>query len=98
MQARAEQAAQTERTQALWRLFVAGFGMMQVMMYLLPVYLTDGEMTADIEQLMRIASLLLTLPVVVFSAAPFFAGRTATGPARAVCWRRKRSRKTFAKN
>ncbi len=72
--ARAEQSAQTERTQALWRLFVAGLGMMQVMMYLLPVYLTDGEMTADIEQLMRIASLLLTLPVVVFSAEPFFAG------------------------
>jgi Cu2+-exporting ATPase len=80
--ARAERSAQTERRQALWRLFVAGFGMMQVMMYLLPVYLTDGEMTADIGQLMRVASLLLTLPVVAFSAAPFFAGAWRDARAR----------------
>jgi Cu2+-exporting ATPase len=69
---RAELARRTERDRALWRLFVAGFGMMQVMMYLVPVYVTDGEMTPDIEQLMRIASLVLTLPVVLYSAAPFF--------------------------
>jgi len=72
--ARAEQARHTERDRALRRLFVAGFGMMQVMMYLVPVYLTHGEMTSDVEQLMRIASLILTLPVVIYSAAPFFAG------------------------
>ena len=72
--ARAEQARASERDQALWRLFVAGFGMMQVMMYLVPVYLTNGEMTADIEQLMRVASLILTLPVMFYAAAPFFAG------------------------
>ncbi len=71
---RAEQARASERDGALARLFVAGFGMMQVMMYLVPVYLTNGEMTADIEQLMRIASLTLTLPVVLFAATPFFAG------------------------
>ncbi len=71
---RAEQARRGERDRALWRLFVAGFGMMQVMMYLVPVYLANGEMTADIEQLMRIASLILTLPVVLYAAAPFFAG------------------------
>jgi len=72
--ARAEQGRRTERDRALWRLFVAGFGMMQVMMYLVPVYVTNGEMTADVEQLMRIASLILTLPVVLYAAAPFFAG------------------------
>jgi len=70
---KSEQLAQKERRTAQWRLFVAGFGMMQVMMYAFPVYMADGDMTADIEQLMRWASLLLTLPVMVYSAAPFFA-------------------------
>ena len=69
---RSEQLAQKERRTAQWRLFVDGFGMMQVMMYAFPVYVADGDMTADIEQLMRWASLLLTLPVMVYSAAPFF--------------------------
>jgi Cu2+-exporting ATPase len=71
--ARSELLAQKERKTALWRLFVAGFGMMQVMMYAVPVYVAEeGTMTADIEQLMRWASLVLTLPVVFYSAAPFF--------------------------
>ncbi len=70
---RSEQLAQKERRAALWRLFVAGFGMMQVMMYAVPVYLAEaGTMTADIESLMRWASLVLTLPVVFYSSAPFF--------------------------
>ena len=71
---RAELGRGKERDRALWRLFVAGFGMMQVMMYVVPVYLANGEMTPDIEQLMRIASLILTLPVMLYSAAPFFTG------------------------
>jgi Cu2+-exporting ATPase len=71
--AKSELLAQKERRTALWRLFVAGFGMMQVMMYAIPVYLADeGTMTADIEQLMRWASLILTVPVISYSAAPFF--------------------------
>jgi len=71
--ARSEQISQRERRSALWRLFVAGFGMMQVMMYAFPVYVADpGDMTADIELLMRWASLILTAPVVLYSAAPFF--------------------------
>jgi Cu2+-exporting ATPase len=69
---RSEQLAQKERRTAQWRLFVAGFGMMQVMMYAVPVYLAEGDMTADIEQLMRWASFLLTLPVMFYSSAPFF--------------------------
>jgi Cu2+-exporting ATPase len=69
---RSEELAQKERKAALWRLFVAGFGMMQVMMYAVPVYLADGDMTPDIEQLMRWASLILTVPVIGYSAAPFF--------------------------
>ncbi len=70
---RSEQLAQKERRTAQWRLFVAGFGMMQVMMYAVPVYLADGDMTPDIEQLLRWASLVLTLPVIGYSARPFFA-------------------------
>jgi Cu2+-exporting ATPase len=70
---RNEQVAQKERRSALWRLLVAGFGMMQVMMYAFPAYIArDGDMTTDIAVLMRWASLLLTLPVVLYSAAPFF--------------------------
>lgn len=70
---RSEQIAARERRSALWRLFVAGFGMMQVMMYAVPAYMAgEGEMTADIELLLRWASLVLTLPVVLYSAAPFF--------------------------
>ncbi|MBL0076811.1 MAG: heavy metal translocating P-type ATPase [Rhodocyclaceae bacterium] len=74
--ARAEALARAERKRALWGLFVAGFGMMQVMMYAVPVYLADvgvgGDMSVGVEQLMRWASLILTLPVVLYSAAPFF--------------------------
>jgi Cu2+-exporting ATPase len=71
--AKSEELAGRERRSALWRVFVAGFGMMQVMMYAIPVYLAgEGDMTPDVEQLMRWASLVLTLPVVFYSAAPFF--------------------------
>jgi Cu2+-exporting ATPase len=57
------------------RLFVAGLSMMQVMMYAVPVYWADaGSMESDLEQLMRWASLLLTLPAVMYSAQPFFRG------------------------
>lgn len=73
--AKHEELAQKERKDAMWRLWVAGFGMMQVMMYAIPVYLArDGDMSADIETLIRWASLLLTLPVVLYSSAPFFKG------------------------
>ena len=70
--AKNEEVSRRERRDALWRLWVAGFGMMQVMMYAYPVYIADGDMTADIESLMRWASLVLTLPVVFYSSAPFF--------------------------
>ena len=57
------------------QLFIAGLSMMQVMMYAVPAYLaTDGTLDADMEALMRWASLLLTIPAVVYSAQPFFRG------------------------
>jgi Cu2+-exporting ATPase len=72
---RADAMHRREQRAAFWRLFVAGFGMMQVMMYAVPVYMAEaGTMTGDVEQLMRWASLVLTLPVVLYAAAPFFQG------------------------
>ncbi|APW37275.1 copper-translocating P-type ATPase [Rhodoferax koreense] len=64
---------QAERV-ALWRWMVAGFCMMQVMMYAYPAYIaTPGEVDAGSAQLMRWASWVLSLPVLLFSCAPFFA-------------------------
>jgi Cu2+-exporting ATPase len=61
------------RREALWRLFVAGFGAMQVMMYAAPAYLDgDGTLGPESAALMRWASLVLTLPVMLFSCQPFF--------------------------
>lgn len=73
---RQEQLFQKERQAALRRLFIAGIGMMQVMMYAVPMYLAsdDGSMPAWIASMMRWASLVLTLPVVAYSAWPFFLG------------------------
>ncbi len=72
---RAALVEERERRSALRRLCVAGLGMMQVMMYAVPGYFAGvGEMTADIEQLMRWSGLALTIPVVAYSAAPFFRG------------------------
>lgn len=64
-----------ERNAAIKRLAIAGLGMMQVMMYALPAYTADpSEMTPDIVALMRWASLILTIPVIFYSAWPFFLG------------------------
>ncbi|MDB5965850.1 MAG: heavy metal translocating P-type ATPase [Polaromonas sp.] len=58
---------------ALWRWLVAGFCMMQVMMYAFPAYVAaPGDITPDIERLLRWASWVISLPVVLFSCAPFF--------------------------
>ena len=74
-EARSELIARKERRAALWRLFVAGFGMMQVMMYAIPAYIAgDGDMSAGIGQLMRWSSFVLTVPVIFYSAGPFFRG------------------------
>lgn len=63
----------TETRQALWRLSVAGFCMMQVMMYSWPAYIArPGDLAPDMAQLLRWASWLLSLPVLLFSCAPFF--------------------------
>ncbi|SFC20934.1 Cu2+-exporting ATPase [Polaromonas sp. OV174] len=62
-----------ETRKALWRLGVAGMCMMQVMMYAWPAYVAEpGDLAPDMAQLLRWASWLLSLPVLLFSCAPFF--------------------------
>lgn len=71
------QAAQLQKSgKKLFRqVFIAGLCMMQVMMYAAPAYMSDADtMDGDMASLMRWASLLLTLPAVLYSAQPFFIG------------------------
>jgi Cu2+-exporting ATPase len=62
-----------ERREALKRLAVAGFGMMQVMTYAVSLYAgaMDG-IAPDLAQLLRFVSLLVSTPVVLYAAQPFF--------------------------
>ena len=70
-QARARRLAES-RT-ALWRLLVAALCMMQVMMYAYPAYVAaPGDLSTEMAQLLRWASWVLTLPVMLFSCGPFF--------------------------
>lgn len=78
-----EAQAQKERKLALVRLWVAGLSMMQVMMYVVPTYLYDGEIEAPFLWLLHWASMVLTLPVMVYSAVPFYQGALRD-------WRNKR--------
>jgi len=61
--------------QALWRLFVAGFCAMQVMMFATPSYVAAaGELSDEMRRLLNWGAWMLTLPVMAFSATPYFAG------------------------
>jgi Cu2+-exporting ATPase len=63
----------SETRRALWRWLVAGLCMMQVMMYAYPAYVAQpGDLSAQSEQLLRWASWVLTLPVMLFCGGPFF--------------------------
>ena len=74
MDAFAREQRLRESRRALWRWLVAGFCMMQVMMYAWPAYVAQpGDLTAEMEQLLRWASWVITLPMMVFSCGPFFA-------------------------
>ncbi len=69
--ARARRLAESRK--ALWRLLVAALCMMQVMMYAYPAYVAaPGDLSAEMAQLLRWASWVLTLPVLLFSCGPFF--------------------------
>lgn len=71
----AREMRRTEHRAALWRLFVASFCAMQVMMFATPSYVAaPGDLAPDMRQLLNWGSWVLSLPVVWFSAGPFFRG------------------------
>ncbi len=71
----ARSAATRERRQAMKRLAVAGLGMMQVMTYAVSLYAGAWQgMDDQIREFLRLISLLVTTPVVLYSGFPFFAG------------------------
>ena len=71
----AQAALHAESRLALWRLFVAAFCMMQVMMLAAPAYLAGaGQLAPDLAALLRRSAWVLSLPVLLFAAGPFFSG------------------------
>ncbi|UCC14433.1 MAG: cadmium-translocating P-type ATPase [Gammaproteobacteria bacterium] len=67
--------ATRERRSAMKRLVVAGLGMMQVMTYAVSLYAGAFQgMDEDIREFLRLISLLVATPVVLYSGFPFFAG------------------------
>jgi len=70
---RQEQIYKKERSQAIKRMAVAGFGAMQVMMLAVALYAGDFQgMEINLEKFLRWVSLLITTPVLLYSARPFF--------------------------
>lgn len=63
-----------ERSLAMRRMGIAGVGMMQVMMMAIAMYLgeIDDGMKPGIRNLLRWASLMITLPVILYSGQAFF--------------------------
>lgn len=73
--ARAGNERLRERRRLLWRLSVAGFCMMQVMMITVPQYVAGPhDIPPDIWRLMNWACWVLSVPVMLFSCGPFFSG------------------------
>lgn len=67
--------AHDEYRMALKRLLVAAAAGMQVMMFAVALYAGDFfGIEGPIERFLRLISLLVTVPIVVFSARPFYAG------------------------
>ena len=72
--ARREALAGREGRALLRRTAVALLAMMQVMMFAVPGYVSADGVEPAYQRLLAWASLVLTVPVVVYCAAPFFAG------------------------
>ena len=70
---RQQDVADRERKLALRRLVVAGFGAMQVMMFAIGLYIGAWSgIDPDMERFLRWVSMVVAVPVVVYSARPFF--------------------------
>ena len=69
----AEARRQSAQKTLLWQFLVALLAMMQTMMYAWPAYVAEpGELSADVARLFNWASWLMCLPLLIFSARPFF--------------------------
>ncbi|MGO1394224.1 MAG: heavy metal translocating P-type ATPase [Halomonas sp.] len=69
----AQTRMQQEERMNVRRLIIAAVGMMQVMMFSIPIYVSGpGEISDDFYALFHWLSLALATPVVFFSAQPFF--------------------------
>lgn len=65
-----EKLREVTQRRYILRLGIAGIGMMQAMMNAVAIY--SGSMTGQYELLIRWASLVLTIPVLIIAAGPFF--------------------------
>lgn len=64
-----------QHRKALWRWLLATFCMMQVMMYAWPSYSAErGDLWMEYERLLRWASWVICIPMMIFACGPFFAG------------------------
>ncbi|GAB4173660.1 MAG: heavy metal translocating P-type ATPase [Wenzhouxiangellaceae bacterium] len=61
-----------ERRRMLRYLIVASLGMMQVMSYALAGYLAGDEMDPDTARFLRVVSMLVAVPVVLYAGQPFY--------------------------
>jgi Cu2+-exporting ATPase len=71
---RREALARRQGRALLSRMAIAVLSMMQVMMFAVPGYLSIDGVEREYQTLLDWASLVLTLPVVLYSATPFFLG------------------------
>ena len=80
-----EQLALLERRSALKRLAVAGFGSMQVMMFAVPLYFGAATgMDPAMREYMRLVSMLVSIPVALYSGWPFYQGAWLALRARSI--------------
>ncbi len=80
-----EQLALLERRAALKRLAVAGFGKMQVMMFAVPLYFGAASgMDPAMREYMRLVSMLVSIPVVLYAGWPFYQGAWRALRARSI--------------
>jgi P-type Cu2+ transporter len=69
-----EQSARKTRKRFLWRVGIASFCAMQVMMFSVPRYLGGDEIEPALGRLMDAAAFAMTLPVFLFCVSSFFRG------------------------
>lgn len=71
----AREMRQAQHRTALWRWLLATFCMMQVMMYAWPSYNAQpGDLLMEFERLLRWASWVICIPMLIFACGPFFHG------------------------